>query len=86
MNRLFQIFTELAEEGKRQGSIRQDVASQDVAWTLLMFARTEDIAHPVGADEAIAEGGVLRTCGGCWIRSGRSATRVWWTSRKPRGR
>ena len=60
MNRLFQIFAKFAEEGRQQGSIRRDVASQDVAWALLMFARTEDIAHPVGADEAIAEGAILR--------------------------
>jgi len=60
MNRLFQIFTELAEEGKRQGSIRPDVPSHDVAWALLMFAWTEDIAYLVGADESIAEGALLR--------------------------
>ena len=60
MNRLFQIFTEFAEEGKRQGTIRPDVPSQDVAWALLMFAWTEDIAHLVGAEDAIAEGAMLR--------------------------
>jgi hypothetical protein len=60
MNRLFQIYTEFAEEGEQQGSIRQVVASQDVAWALLVFARTENVAHLVGADEAIAEGAILR--------------------------
>ena len=60
MNRLFQIFTEFADEGKRQGAIRPDVPSHDVAWALLMFAWTEDIAHLVGAEEAIAEGAILR--------------------------
>ena len=34
--------------------------SQDVAWALLMFAWTEDIAHLVGAEDAIAEGAMLR--------------------------
>jgi AcrR family transcriptional regulator len=60
MNKLFQIFTVLAEEGKRQGTIGLDVPSQDVAWALLMFAWTEDIAHLVGAEDAIAEGAMLR--------------------------
>jgi AcrR family transcriptional regulator len=60
MNRLFQIFQEFAEEGKRQGTIRCDVPSQDVAWALFMFAWTEDIAHLVGAQEAISEGAILR--------------------------
>ncbi len=60
MNRLFQIFAEWADEGKRQGTIRTDVASHDVAWALFMFAWTEDIAHLVGAGDAIAEGGMLR--------------------------
>ena len=60
MNRLFEIFTEFAEEGKRQGTVRSDVPSGDVAWALLMFAWTEDIAHLVGADEAISEGAILR--------------------------
>jgi AcrR family transcriptional regulator len=60
MNRLFTIFVEWAEEGKRQGAIRDDVPSHDVAWALLMFAWTEDIAHLVGADEAINDGALLR--------------------------
>lgn len=60
MMRLFQAFVEYADEGKRQGTIRADIPSEDVAWALHMFAWTEDIAHLIGADEAIAEGALLR--------------------------
>jgi hypothetical protein len=60
INRLFQIFTEFAKKGKRQSAVRRDVASQDVAWALLMFARADDTAHSVGTDDIITEGAVLR--------------------------
>jgi AcrR family transcriptional regulator len=52
----FDALVNLAEEGKRQGTIRPDVPSQDVAWVMHMFAWVEDIALLVGAEESIADG------------------------------
>ena len=50
----------LVEEGKRDGSIRKDADSQDVAWGLLMFAWAEDVARLVGLDEMITSGASVR--------------------------
>jgi AcrR family transcriptional regulator len=47
---------DLVEEGKRQGTIRPDVPSHDVAWAVHMCAWVEDIALLVGAEEVIAGG------------------------------
>ena len=54
--RIFRAFLDLAEEGKRQGTIRADVNSANVAWAMLMFAWIEDIALMVGGDEFVSEG------------------------------
>lgn len=44
------------EEGQRQGSITNDVAASDVAWSLLMLAWAEDIATLMGVDEFVTGG------------------------------
>jgi AcrR family transcriptional regulator len=46
----------IAEEGRRQGTIRDDVRPEDVAWTMMMFAFIEDIAMMLDAEEAITDG------------------------------
>ena len=46
----FYALVDLAEEGKRQGTIRPDVSSEDIAWAMHMFAWAEDIAFLVGAE------------------------------------
>ncbi|MCX8032703.1 MAG: TetR/AcrR family transcriptional regulator [Thermoleophilia bacterium] len=46
----------LAEEGKRQGSIRHDVPSEDIAWTMLLHAWGEDIARLLGVEDFIDRG------------------------------
>lgn len=56
----FQALVEIAEEGKRLGTIREDVPSQDVAWALHMFAWAEDIALMAGAEESIEDGVLSR--------------------------
>lgn len=53
---MHQAIIDLAEEGKRQGTIRSDIKSEDVAWTMLGFAWLEDIALMLGAEEAIKDG------------------------------
>ncbi|MCL5734119.1 MAG: TetR/AcrR family transcriptional regulator [Actinobacteria bacterium] len=53
---LYGLLVEMADEGKRQGSIRPDVESADVAWTMLMFIWIEDIALMLDAEEAITGG------------------------------
>ena len=55
-----QTSAELIEEGKRDGSIRKDADSQDIAWGLLMFAWAEDLARLVGLDEMITSGASVR--------------------------
>jgi AcrR family transcriptional regulator len=51
---------DLAEEGKRQGTIRPDVQSQDVAWAVLMCMWTEDIARLLGSEQSVADGAIVR--------------------------
>jgi len=53
---MYPALLELADEGKRQGTIRADVRSEDVAWTMMMFAFTQDIAMMLDAEEAITQG------------------------------
>ena len=53
---MYPALLDIAEEGKRQGTIRDDVRSEDVAWTMMMFAFIEDIAMMLDAEEAIADG------------------------------
>lgn len=51
-----QAFAELIEEGKREGSIRQDVDTEVIAWGMMMFAWAEDVARLVGVDQLITSG------------------------------
>jgi AcrR family transcriptional regulator len=53
-------FTDLAEEGKRQGTIRPDVPSQDVVWAMFMYAWVEDIATLMGAEQSFVDGALTR--------------------------
>lgn len=46
----------LAEEGKRHGTIRDDVDSSDVAWSVLLHAWGEDVARLMGVDHFITGG------------------------------
>lgn len=46
----------IIDEGKAQGSIREDVDSARVAWRLIVFAWAEDIAEMMGIHEFIGEG------------------------------
>jgi hypothetical protein len=55
-----QMFVELVEKGKRDGSIRQDVESEDVAWALLTFAWAEDLALSMGLTGFISTGASVR--------------------------
>ncbi len=54
--RIHKALVAIAEEGKRQGSISEDVLPEDVAWALQMFAWVEDISVMAGAREFIDEG------------------------------
>lgn len=51
-----QYLVECVEEGQREGTIRGDVDSREVAWSLLLHAWGEDIARLQGIDEYITEG------------------------------
>jgi AcrR family transcriptional regulator len=46
----------IIDEGKAQGSIREDVDSLRAAWRLIVFAWAEDIAEMMGIHEFIGEG------------------------------
>jgi AcrR family transcriptional regulator len=46
----------IIDEGKVQGSIREDVDSLRAAWRLIVFAWAEDIAEMMGIHEFIGEG------------------------------
>ncbi|OFW58703.1 MAG: hypothetical protein A2133_08305 [Actinobacteria bacterium RBG_16_64_13] len=52
----FRYLVQQVEEGKRQGSIRSDAESGDIAWSLLLHAWGEDIARLMGVDQFITEG------------------------------
>jgi AcrR family transcriptional regulator len=54
--RVLEAFINLVEEGKKDGSIRAEVDSNDVAWSLLMFAWAEDVARLMGVDQLITSG------------------------------
>jgi hypothetical protein len=58
--RILEAFVDLVEEGKREGSIRSEVDSRDIAWSLLMFAWAEDIARLIGVDGLITSGASTR--------------------------
>jgi AcrR family transcriptional regulator len=52
----FQYLVECAEEGKREGTIRSDVDSREVAWSMLLHAWGEDITRLQGIDEYVTDG------------------------------
>jgi AcrR family transcriptional regulator len=56
----YNTLVELAKEGKRQGSIRNDVPAEDVAWAVQMFAFQQDLAILAGADKFVEDGTFLR--------------------------
>jgi AcrR family transcriptional regulator len=57
---IFGIFCDLVEQGKREGSIRNDIETGDVAWSLLGFAWAQDVARMQGVEQYITEGASLR--------------------------
>jgi AcrR family transcriptional regulator len=56
----FQALLRIAEEGKRQGVIRDDVRPEEVAWALHMVGWAQDLAIMSGAEEAIIDGTLSR--------------------------
>ena len=50
---------DLVEEGKRQGGIREDVPSEDVAWGVLMFGWAQDYGRLQGVGD-LSEGPSVR--------------------------
>jgi len=49
-------FAALVEQGKRDGSIREDVDTNVLAWSLMMWGWAEDVARLVGLKEVIDNG------------------------------
>ncbi len=43
-------------EGQSQGTVRTDIDPMQVAWQMIIFAWSEDIAHLMGLEEYITEG------------------------------
>jgi AcrR family transcriptional regulator len=58
--RTIEMFSEVVDKGKRDGSIRPDIESADVAWALLTLAWAEDQALVVGADDFVTSGASVR--------------------------
>jgi AcrR family transcriptional regulator len=56
----FRALVAIAEEGKRQGVIRDDVRPEEVAWALHMIGWAQDLALMAGAEEAIEDGTLSR--------------------------
>ncbi len=56
----FNTLVQYAKEGKRQGSIREDVRAEDVAWAVQMFAFQQDLAVLSGAEKFVEDGTFLR--------------------------
>ena len=54
--RVLQRFIEIVEEGKRQGSIREDADPRVVGWSLMGLGWTKDFALLEGLDQFISEG------------------------------
>jgi len=52
----YEVLIRIVDEGKAQGSIRPDVDSRVVAWSLVVFAWAEDVARLAGLDEFIEDG------------------------------
>jgi AcrR family transcriptional regulator len=53
---MIQAVAAIVEEGKAQGSISQDVDSEQVAWALHAIWWAEDIAHLMGLDQFVTAG------------------------------
>lgn len=51
-----QALAEIIDEGKSQGSIRQDVDSEAAAWRIMGFFFFEDVAYLLGAQNAVLTG------------------------------
>ena len=58
--KLYPLLVDMAEEGKRQGSIRADIDSADVAWAMLGHVWIEDIAFLLGGERLVVEGALAR--------------------------
>jgi AcrR family transcriptional regulator len=58
--RVFEKFVAIVDAAKQEGSIKPDVPSEDVAWSLLMFAWAEDYARFEGVDQFITGGSSRR--------------------------
>lgn len=54
--RVLQRFVDIVEEGKSQGTIRQDADPQVVGWSLMGLGWTKDVALLQGLDHFIADG------------------------------
>ena len=54
--RVLQRFVDIVEEGKRQGSIREDADARVVGWSLMGLGWTKDFALLEGLDQFITEG------------------------------
>ncbi len=55
-SRVLQRFIDIVEEGKRQGTIREDADPRVVGWSLMGLGWTKDFALLQGLDQFIAEG------------------------------
>ncbi len=53
---VLQRFTDIVEEGKRQGTIRQDADAEAVGWSLIGLRRTKDFALLEGLPQFIEKG------------------------------
>jgi hypothetical protein len=51
-----EMIAEVIEEGKKQGSIRQDIDSMRAAYRMMVFVWSEDIATMMGRDEYLDDG------------------------------
>jgi AcrR family transcriptional regulator len=57
---IVELLVGLVEQGQREGSLRADVDPQDIAWSVLMFAWSEDVARLMGVDVLVTSGASLR--------------------------
>jgi AcrR family transcriptional regulator len=50
----------IVKQGQTEGSLRDDVDPRDIAWSVLMFAWSEDVARLMGVDDLVTSGASLR--------------------------
>ena len=62
-NHLFQLVVDCVEQGKRDGTVRADVDSREVAWCVFLFMWGEDVAALQGDNEFITGGVSQRLLG-----------------------